>query len=94
MANENNNENELTGICTLESQNRQNELSKAEVTHQLLALGVKKGGVLLVHTSFRATRPVEGGLLGLIEALRDALGPKGTLVMPSWSVNGDEPLTQ
>ena len=58
---------------------------------QLRALGVAPGGVLLVHASFRAVRPVEGGPLGLIKALRDALGPDGTLVMPSWSGDDDEP---
>jgi aminoglycoside 3-N-acetyltransferase len=63
-----------------------------EVADQLRALGVKKGGVLLVHTSFRAVRPIEGGPLGLIEALCDVLGPDGTLVMPAWSGNDDEPL--
>jgi aminoglycoside N3'-acetyltransferase len=47
--------------------------------------------VLLVHTSFRATRPVEGGPAGVIAALRRALGPGGTLVMPSWTGDGDEP---
>ena len=52
---------------------------------QLRTLGVEPGGVLLVHTSYRAVRPVEGGPLGLIDALRAALGPAGTLVMPSWS---------
>jgi aminoglycoside N3'-acetyltransferase len=67
------------------------ELSRAEVTEQLRALGVEAGGVLLVHTSFRATRPVEGGPLGLIEALHDALGSDGTLVMPSWSGADDQP---
>jgi aminoglycoside 3-N-acetyltransferase-4 len=61
------------------------------VTDQLRAIGVEEGGVLLVHTSFRATRPVEGGPRGLIEALRGVLGPHGTLVMPSWSGNDDEP---
>lgn len=54
-----------------------------EVVEQLRALGVREGGVLLVHTSFRAVRPVEGGPLGLIEALTRALGPRGTLVMPT-----------
>jgi aminoglycoside 3-N-acetyltransferase-4 len=67
------------------------ELSKAEVTAQLRRLGVRRGGVLLVHTSFRAVRPIERGPLGLIEALRDALGPDGTLVMPSWTGLDDEP---
>lgn len=64
------------------------ELTRAEVAEQLRALGVERGGVLLVHTSFRAVRPVEGGPRGLIDALRDALGPDGTLVMPSWT--GDD----
>lgn len=63
-------------------------LSIDEVTEQLRTLGVQRGGVLLVHTSFRAVRPIEGGPLGLIEALRRALGPEGTLVTPSWT--GDD----
>ncbi len=67
------------------------ELSRATVADQLRALGVREGGVLLVHTSFRAVRPVEGGPLGLLGALRDALGPDGTLVLPSTSGNDDEP---
>lgn len=67
------------------------ELSKDEVAGQLRALGVREGGVLLVHTSFRAVRPVEGGPRGLIEALRDALGPGGTLVMPSWTEDDETP---
>jgi aminoglycoside 3-N-acetyltransferase len=53
------------------------------MVEQLQALGVRQGGVLLVHTSFRAVRPVEAGPLGLISALRAALGPEGTLVMPT-----------
>jgi aminoglycoside N3'-acetyltransferase len=66
-------------------------LSRDEVAGQLGALGVQKGGVLLVHTSFRAVRPIAGGPTGLIEALRAALGPEGTLVMPSWTGSDEEP---
>jgi aminoglycoside N3'-acetyltransferase len=73
------------------SRTEQSELSRSAITDQLRALGVAKGGVLLVHTSFRAARPVEGGPLGLIKALRDALGSDGTLVMPSWSGDDDQP---
>jgi aminoglycoside 3-N-acetyltransferase len=50
---------------------------------QLRDVGVREGGVLLVHTSFRAVRPVENGPLGLLSALRAALGDAGTLVMPA-----------
>ncbi len=60
-------------------------MTKAEVASRLRALGVREGGVLLVHTSFRAVRPVEGGPDGLADALLDALGPRGTLVMPAMS---------
>jgi aminoglycoside 3-N-acetyltransferase len=65
-----------------------NALSINHVADQLRALGVRAGGVLVVHTAFRAVRPVEGGPRGLIAALRQALGPDGTLVMPSWT--GDD----
>jgi len=55
----------------------------------LARLGVRRGGVLLVHTSFKAVGPVEGGPLGLITALRDAIGPDGTLVMPTMTDGED-----
>ena len=67
------------------------EISRTEIVAQLRGLGVRDGGVLLVHTSYRAVRPVEGGPLGLIGALREALGEGGTLVMPSWSGEEDIP---
>jgi aminoglycoside N3'-acetyltransferase len=65
--------------------------SRELIAAQLRALGVRRGGVLLVHTSYRAVQPVEGGPAGLIGALADALGPEGTLVMPSWCASEDEP---
>jgi len=75
----------------IERSSERREIRVSDVTAQLRALGVEAGGVLLVHTSFRATRPVEGGPAGLIRALRAALGPDGTLVMPSWGDDGDVP---
>lgn len=55
----------------------------SEVTAELEALGVARGGVLLVHTSFKAVGRMEDGPRGLIRALRAALGEEGTLVMPT-----------
>jgi aminoglycoside N3'-acetyltransferase len=58
---------------------------------QLSALGIQPGGVLLVHASFSAVAPIEGGPRGLIEALFAALGKDGTLVMPSMADDDDVP---
>jgi aminoglycoside 3-N-acetyltransferase len=44
-----------------------------------------------VHTAFSRVGPVEGGPRGLIGALRAALGPNGTLVMPSMTDDDDHP---
>lgn len=61
-----------------------------EVVAALLALGVTQGSVLLVHTSYRKVRPVEGGPVGLLRALRLAVGTEGTLAMPTMT-DGESP---
>jgi aminoglycoside 3-N-acetyltransferase len=64
-------------------------LSRAQLVEQLEALGVERGGVLLVHTAFSRVRPVQDGPQGLIAALQTAVGPQGTLVMPSMGEDDD-----
>ncbi len=66
-------------------------LTPDQLAVQLLQLGVKPGGVLVVHSSFSSVGPVTGGPEGLIEALRAALGQAGTLVMPSMSDDDEQP---
>ena len=66
-------------------------ISKTYLTQHLLDLGLKSGGVLLVHCAFSQVKPVEDGPLGLIEALQEALGPAGTLVMPSMTDDDEHP---
>lgn len=63
----------------------------ADLVDQLRALGVETGGTLVVHCAFSRIGPVEGGPPGLIAALEAALGPKGSLVMPSMSDDDDHP---
>jgi aminoglycoside 3-N-acetyltransferase len=66
-------------------------IGRGELAQQLVTLGVEPGGVLAVHTAFSKVAPVEGGPRGLIEALLEALGPAGTLVMPSLSEDDEHP---
>lgn len=50
----------------------------------LTSLGVRAGGVLMVHSALSSLGHVEGGPDTVIAALRQALGPGGTLVMPAF----------
>src|SRR4030095_146904 len=65
--------------------------AQPELVHQLLALGVEPGGVLLTHAAFSTVAPIEGGPHGLIDALLAALGEDGALVMPSRADDDDTP---
>lgn len=55
--------------------------TRETLCRQLAALGVRHGEILMVHASMRKVGPVVDGAAGLIEALRDAVGPSGTLLM-------------
>ena len=69
----------------------QRSVTRDELVSQLQVLGVQPGGVLVAHIAFSNVRPVEGGPAGLIDALQTAVGPAGTLVMPSMADVDDEP---
>lgn len=56
-------------------------ISVADLAGQFRAVGVTAGDLLMIHASMRRVGPVERGALGLIDALREAVGPGGTLLM-------------
>ncbi|HEY3437502.1 MAG TPA: AAC(3) family N-acetyltransferase [Actinotalea sp.] len=58
---------------------------RESLADDLRALGVREGGVLLAHASLSRLGWVAGGEQTVVLALQDALGPDGTLVMPSQS---------
>lgn len=54
------------------------------------ALGIAADDVLFVHSSFKSLGPVEGGAETVIRALEDAIGPRGTLCMPSFNLKNQD----
>jgi aminoglycoside 3-N-acetyltransferase len=62
----------------------------ASLTDQLRALGVRPGGVLLVHASYKSLGEVFGGPQAVVEAL---LAVAGTLVVPAHTPENSDPAT-
>lgn len=62
-------------------------MNKAELVSALKALGVKSGGVLLVHSAMSSLGDVEGGADTVIDALLEVVGAQGTLCMPAFCDN-------
>ena len=54
--------------------------TRAALAEHLTALGVTSGDAVLVHAGLRSVGPVVGGPDALIGALRDAVGPDGTIL--------------
>jgi aminoglycoside N3'-acetyltransferase len=58
-----------------------NPTTRAEIIAQLVAVGVRVGDIVMIHASMRRIGPVVGGAAGVIEALREAVGTEGSLLM-------------
>jgi len=67
--------------------------SAKSLAQDLTALGVPRGGLLVVHSGFRSLEPVDGGPAAVVEALREAVGPEGTLLMPTFTTQLIDPAT-
>ncbi|MEO9533112.1 MAG: AAC(3) family N-acetyltransferase [Crocinitomicaceae bacterium] len=58
-------------------------ISKDQMLQNLKEIGIQKGDVLLVHSSLSRIGFLENGASTFIEALIEAVGPDGTLLMPT-----------
>jgi len=58
-----------------------------ELRYGFRELGLERGDVVVVHSSYKSLGPVEGGPQTVIDALLDVLGPEGTLVVPTFTFN-------
>jgi aminoglycoside 3-N-acetyltransferase len=62
--------------------------TRVELASDLRRLGVEVGDTLFVHSSLKSLGYVEGGAAAVIGALQDAVGPSGTLVLPTYYLPG------
>ena len=58
-------------------------LTKQDIVAGLRALGVKPGQVIMAHSALSSFGVIEGGADTVIDALIEAVGPEGTLLMPA-----------
>ncbi|MFI6282861.1 aminoglycoside N(3)-acetyltransferase [Streptomyces sp. NPDC050988] len=66
-------------------------VTRATLAADLRALGVRPGEIVLAHSSLRSLGWVNGGPVAVVEGLLDALGPDGTLVVPTQSGGLSDP---
>ena len=59
-------------------------VSKEDIVGGLRSLGIKKGDTIFVHSSFSSFGFVKRGPQEVIEALLEAVGPRGNVCMPSF----------
>ncbi|WP_333737743.1 aminoglycoside N(3)-acetyltransferase [Streptomyces sp. IBSBF 2806] len=66
-------------------------VTRDSLAAELGALGVEPGEILLVHSSLRSLGWVCGGAVAVVRGLLDALGPHGTLVVPTQTGDLSDP---
>ena len=59
-------------------------VSRRDVYHAVEALGIQRGDIVLLHSSFKSMGYVEGGAESVIGGFLDAIGSEGTLVLPTF----------
>lgn len=66
-------------------------MTRPRLAADLTRLGVDAGDIVLVHSSLKSLGWVCGGAVAAVQALLDALGPDGTLVVPAHSGENSDP---
>ncbi|GAB2738646.1 aminoglycoside N(3)-acetyltransferase [Streptomyces bullii] len=66
-------------------------VTRDSLATELRGLGVRPGETLLAHSSLRSLGWVNGGAVAVVQGLLDALGPDGTLVVPTQTGDLSDP---
>ena len=63
-------------------------MNRKELAASLRKLGIKRGSVVMLHSSYVGLEPMDGGADAVVDAFLDVLGPKGTLMVPAFGALG------
>ena len=63
-------------------------VDRRRIARDLRGLGLRAGDTVLVHSAMSRIGNVEGGAAAVVDALQDALGPRGTLAVPTFPFRG------
>lgn len=82
----------LAGIHQMRRQGElkqtQPHVTAEQIAHDLKAMGINEGDILFIHSSLKSLGFVEGGPKAVIQGLLDAVGPEGTLILPTYYMPG------
>ena len=60
-------------------------ITRTRIADDLRSLGVRRGDLLMIHSSLRSLGAVDGGAPTVVDALLEVLGTEGTLVGPAFT---------
>lgn len=65
--------------------------TRASLVEDLLSIGLRSGGLVIVHSSMSSIGWTAGGPVAVVQALIDVIGSDGTLVMPTHTAGNTDP---
>ncbi|WEG12768.1 AAC(3) family N-acetyltransferase [Pullulanibacillus sp. KACC 23026] len=65
--------------------------TRESMRSQFRLLGIQEGMTVIVHSSLKSLGWVSGGAVAVVQALMDAVGEMGTIVMPTQSADNSDP---
>ena len=68
-------------------------LTQKNIVDILTELDIKRGDTVLVHSSLKSLGYVIGGAEAVINAIIDRVGEKGTIIMPTQTIEMSDPST-